>query len=120
LGNKNKQSAGNIPFYFLAYKAIFVEAVDYTVSITLLHFCWQPRTPWEDYIEDIGWNCLEFHQSEMLEELANRNVWRQSWAAASATFTDTSGFWKKKKYFSPLFVTLSLVFLFYTSNVNVL
>jgi len=39
----------------------------------------RPRTCWEDYIEvfdDIGWNRLGLQLSEMLEVVADRDVWR--------------------------------------------
>jgi len=34
------------------------------------------RTRWNDYIEDIGWNRLGLHPSEMLEVMADRDVLR--------------------------------------------
>jgi len=36
----------------------------------------RPRTRWEDYIEDLGWNRLELQPSEMMEVVADRDVWR--------------------------------------------
>jgi len=36
----------------------------------------RPRTRWQDYIEDLGWNCLGLQPSEMLEVVADRYVWR--------------------------------------------
>jgi len=34
------------------------------------------RTRWADYIEDLGWNRLRLQSSEMLEVVADRDVWR--------------------------------------------
>ena len=36
----------------------------------------RPRTRWTDYIEDLGWNRLELHQSEMMDVMEDREVWR--------------------------------------------
>jgi len=36
----------------------------------------RPRTRWADYIEDLGWNRLGLQQNEMLEVVADRDVWR--------------------------------------------
>jgi len=36
----------------------------------------RPRTRWEDYIEDLGWNRLGLQPSEMLEMVADRDMWR--------------------------------------------
>jgi len=36
----------------------------------------RPRTRWQDYIEDLRWNRLGLQPSEMLEVVANRDVWR--------------------------------------------
>jgi len=36
----------------------------------------RPRTRWEDYIEDFGWNRLGLQPSEMLKVVADRDVWR--------------------------------------------
>jgi len=36
----------------------------------------QPRTCWEDYIGDIGWNRLGLQPSKMLLVVADRDVWR--------------------------------------------
>jgi len=36
----------------------------------------RPQTRWEDYIEDLGWNRLGLQLSEMLEVVADRDVWR--------------------------------------------
>jgi len=36
----------------------------------------QPRTRWEDYIEDLGWRSLGLQPTEMLEVVADRNVLR--------------------------------------------
>ena len=36
----------------------------------------RPRTRWTDYIKDLGWNCLGFHPSEMMEVVEDREVWR--------------------------------------------
>ena len=36
----------------------------------------RPRTRWTDYIEDVGWNRLELHPSEMMEVMEDRDVWR--------------------------------------------
>jgi len=36
----------------------------------------RPRTRWEEYIEDLGWNRLGLQPSEMLEVVADRDVWR--------------------------------------------
>ena len=34
------------------------------------------RTRWTDYIEDLGWNRLGLHSSEMMEVMEDREVWR--------------------------------------------
>ena len=34
------------------------------------------RTRWTDYIEDLGWNRLGLHSSEMTELMKDRDVWR--------------------------------------------
>jgi len=36
----------------------------------------RPRTRWADYIEDLGWNRLGLQPSEMLEVVADGDVWR--------------------------------------------
>jgi len=36
----------------------------------------RPRTRWEDFIEDLGWNRLELQSSKMMEVMADCNVWR--------------------------------------------
>ena len=36
----------------------------------------RPQTRWLDYIEDLGWNRLELHPSEMQSVLVDREVWR--------------------------------------------
>jgi len=36
----------------------------------------RPRTRWADYIKDLGWNRLGLQPSEMLEVVADRDVWR--------------------------------------------
>jgi len=36
------------------------------------------RKPWEDYIEDLGWNRLGLQPSEILEVVTDRDVWRLS------------------------------------------
>ena len=36
----------------------------------------RPRTRWTDHIEDLGWNRLELRQSEMMEVMEDREVWR--------------------------------------------
>jgi len=38
----------------------------------------RPRTVthWEDYIEDLGWNRFGLQPSEMLEGVADQDVWR--------------------------------------------
>ena len=35
----------------------------------------RPRTRWTDYIEDLGWNCLVFHPSEVMEVMEDCEVW---------------------------------------------
>jgi len=35
----------------------------------------RPRTRWEDYIDDIGWNRLGLQPSDMLEVVADRDLW---------------------------------------------
>ena len=37
---------------------------------------WRPRTKWTNYIEDIGWNQMGFHQIEMMDVMEDREVWR--------------------------------------------
>ena len=36
----------------------------------------RPRTRWTDYIEDLGWNRLGLHPSEMMEVMEDREMWR--------------------------------------------
>jgi len=36
----------------------------------------RPRTRWADYIEDPGWNRLGLQLGDMLEVVADRDVWR--------------------------------------------
>ena len=36
----------------------------------------RPQTRWFDYVEDLGWNRLGFHPSEMQSVLVDREVWR--------------------------------------------
>jgi len=58
------------------------------------------RTYGEDYSwasEDLRWNRLERQPSEMLNVVANRNVWRLNLELLPpATLTDMAEFWKKK------------------------
>ena len=34
------------------------------------------RTIWTNFIEDLGWNCLGLHLSEMIKMMEDRKVWR--------------------------------------------
>ena len=36
----------------------------------------RPRTKWTDYIEDLGWNRLGLHPSEMIDVMEDREMWR--------------------------------------------
>ena len=36
----------------------------------------RPRTRWTNYIEDLEWNRLGLHPSEMIDVMENREVWR--------------------------------------------
>ena len=36
----------------------------------------RPRTRWTNYIEDLEWNRLGLHQSEMRNVMEDREVWR--------------------------------------------
>ena len=36
----------------------------------------RPRTAWTDYNEDLGWNCLGLHPSEMIDVMEDCEVWR--------------------------------------------
>ena len=36
----------------------------------------RPRTSWTDYIEDLGWNSMRLHPSEMMGVMEDREVWR--------------------------------------------
>ena len=36
----------------------------------------RPRRRWTNYIEDLGWNDLELHPSEMMGVMEDREVWR--------------------------------------------
>jgi len=52
----------------------------------------RPRTFWENYIEDFGWNRLALQPTEMLEVAADRDVWRLNLKPLPlATLTDMSG-----------------------------
>ena len=35
----------------------------------------RPKTRWTNYIEDLGWNLFEFHPSEMMDVMEDREVW---------------------------------------------
>jgi len=49
----------------------------------------RPRTRWQDYIEDLEWNRLELQLSEMLEVVADRDVWRLNLELPSSQPTRT-------------------------------
>jgi len=34
----------------------------------------RPQTRWEDYIEDLGWNCLELQPSDLLEVASGQAI----------------------------------------------
>ena len=36
----------------------------------------RPRTRWQNYVEDLGWNRLGLRPSEMKEVVEDRDVWR--------------------------------------------
>ena len=36
----------------------------------------RPRTRWTNYVDDLGWNRLEFHQSKMMEVMEDLEAWR--------------------------------------------
>ena len=36
----------------------------------------QPRTRWTNCIEDLGWNRMELHPSEMMDVMEDREVWQ--------------------------------------------
>ena len=36
----------------------------------------RPRTRWTNYIEDLGWNPLGLHPSEMMDVIEDRQAWR--------------------------------------------
>ena len=36
----------------------------------------RPRARWTNFIEDLGWNHLGLHPSEMMEVIEYREVWR--------------------------------------------
>ena len=36
----------------------------------------RPRTRWTNYIDDLGWNRLGLHLSEMMDVMEDREVWR--------------------------------------------
>ena len=36
----------------------------------------RPRTTWINYIEDLGWNRLGLHPSEMMDVMEDRKLWR--------------------------------------------
>jgi len=60
-----KQNAlGNVPIQALLAKVKGKRSVG------------RPRTRWQDYIEYLGWNRLGLQPSEMLEVVADRDVWR--------------------------------------------
>ena len=36
----------------------------------------RPRTKWTNYIEDLGWNRLGLHPSEMMDVMEDREEWQ--------------------------------------------
>ena len=36
----------------------------------------RPRISWTNYIEDLGWNRVRLHPSEMMDVMEDREVWR--------------------------------------------
>ena len=38
----------------------------------------RPRTRWTNYIEDLGWNRLGLHSSEMMKVMEDRKMWRRN------------------------------------------
>ena len=57
----------------------------------------RPRTKWTDYIEDLGWNRLGLHPSEMMEVMEDREVWRLNLELLPPQPSLKSGQWRKKK-----------------------
>ena len=56
----------------------------------------RPRTKWTDYIEDLGWNRLGLHPSEMMEVMEDREVWRLNLELLPPQPSRKSGQWRKK------------------------
>ena len=56
----------------------------------------QPRTRWTNYIEDLGWKCLGFHPSEMMDVIEDREVWRLNFELLPPQPSRKSGQWRKK------------------------
>jgi len=52
----------------------------------------RPRTHWEEYIEDLGWNRLGLQPRKMLKVVADRDVWLLIFELLSPQpLTDMSG-----------------------------
>ena len=56
-----------------------------------------PRTRWTDYNEDLGWNRLGLHPSEMMEVMEDREVWRLNLELLPPQPSRKSRQWRKKK-----------------------
>ena len=56
----------------------------------------RPRTRWTDYIEDLGWNRLGLHPSEMMNAIEDREVWRLNLELLPPQPSRKSGQWRKK------------------------
>ena len=57
----------------------------------------RPRTGWTDYIEDLGWNRLGLHPSEMMEGMEDREEWRLNLELLPAQPSRKNGLQRKKK-----------------------
>ena len=57
----------------------------------------RPRTRWTDYNEDLGWNRLGLHLSEMMEVMEDHEVWRLNLKLLPPQPSRKSRQWRKKK-----------------------
>ena len=60
----------------------------------------RPRTTWTNYIEDLGWNHLGLHASEMMDVMEDREVWRPNFELLPPQHSQKSGQWRKKESYN--------------------
>ena len=60
------------------------------------------RTTWTNYIEDLGWNRLGLHPSEMMKVMEDREVWRLNLKLLPPQPSRKSGQRRKKKHIATM------------------